>query len=58
MRTRQVARYNSLQQNAQSLNVVVHHTVLMRAKPEILRVVQLLIEKCHQQLVKFLIEVL
>ncbi|XP_037068818.1 WD repeat-containing protein 7-like [Pollicipes pollicipes] len=53
---REVARYNSLQQNAQSLNVVVHHSVLMRAKPEILRVVQLLIEKNHMELVRFLIE--
>ena len=54
---RQVARYNSLQQNSQSINVVVHHSVLLRAKPEILRVVSLLIEKSHGELVKFLIEV-
>ncbi|XP_043192685.1 WD repeat-containing protein 7-like, partial [Amphibalanus amphitrite] len=53
---REVARYNSLQQNAQSINVVVHHSVLMRAKPEILRVISLLIEKSHNELVKFLIE--
>ena len=52
-----MARYNSLQQNAQSINVVVHHSVLMRAKPEILRVTSLLIEKSHNELVKFLIEV-
>lgn len=54
---REVARYNTLQQNAQTLNVNLSNYVLHRAKTEILRVVDLLIEKMHAEMSCLLIEV-
>jgi hypothetical protein len=53
----QVARYNTLQQNAQTLNVNLANTVLARAKPEILRVIELLIDKMQADIVDLLVEV-
>ncbi|KAK8730904.1 hypothetical protein OTU49_007692 [Cherax quadricarinatus] len=46
---REVARFNALQQNAQSLQLNIHNTVLHRAKTEILRVMEYLIvhKRCH-----------
>ncbi|XP_073987557.1 WD repeat-containing protein Rbcn-3B isoform X4 [Rhodnius prolixus] len=54
---REVARYNTLQQNAQTLNVNLSNAVLHRAKPEILRCVELLIDKMHTEMADLLIEV-
>ncbi|XP_014253384.1 WD repeat-containing protein 7 isoform X2 [Cimex lectularius] len=54
---REVARYNTLQQNAQTLNVNLSNAVLHRAKPEILRCVELLIEKMHAEMADLLVEV-
>ena len=54
---REVARYNTLQQNAQTLNVNLANTVLARAKPEILRVIELLISKMQSDVVDLLVEV-
>ncbi|XP_014275232.1 WD repeat-containing protein 7 isoform X2 [Halyomorpha halys] len=54
---REVARYNTLQQNAQTLNVNLSTAVLHRAKPEILRCVELLIDKMHTEMADLLIEV-
>ena len=53
----QVARYNTLQQNAQTLNVNLANTVLAKAKPEILRVIELLIDKMQADIVDLLVEV-
>lgn len=46
---REVARFNALQQNAQSLQLNIYNTVLHRAKTEILRVMEYLIvhKRCH-----------
>lgn len=53
-----MARYNTtLQQNAQTINVNVHTIVLHRAKPEILRCVELLIDKMHTEMADLLVEV-
>ncbi|GLH07771.1 uncharacterized protein GBIM_13199 [Gryllus bimaculatus] len=54
---REVARYNTLQQNSQALNVNLHSSVLHRAKPEILRGVELLIDKMQSEMSDLLIEV-
>ncbi|XP_053212301.1 WD repeat-containing protein 7-like isoform X2 [Panonychus citri] len=53
---REVARYNNLQQNAQSMNVPVAGSPLNRAKPEILRNIELLIEKSQHQVSDLIIE--
>ncbi|RZF46081.1 hypothetical protein LSTR_LSTR004794 [Laodelphax striatellus] len=55
---REVARYNTLQQNAQTLNVNLNNVVLHRAKPEILRGVELLIDKMHSEMADLLVEVM
>lgn len=55
---REVARYNTLAQNAQSLNISLHQTVLSRARPEILRIVELLIDKMQTEVAELLIEVM
>lgn len=54
---REVARFNALQQNAQTLNVNVQNSVLYRAKPEILRGVELLIDKMQSEMADLLVEV-
>ena len=53
---REVARYNTIQQNPQSMNVNLFNTVLSRAKPEILRNIELLIEKMPNDVGDLIIE--
>lgn len=53
----QVARYNSLQQNTQSMNVALSNSVLHRAKPEILSIVEHLVDKMHVEMKDLLVEV-
>lgn len=55
---REVARYNTLAQNAQALNVNLNNSVLHRAKPEILRGVELLIDKMQSEMSDLLVEVM
>lgn len=54
---REVARFNTLQQNAQTLNVNLGTSVLARAKPEILRIVEQLIDKMQSEMSDLLVEV-
>lgn len=54
---KEVARYNAMQQNAQTLNVNLNNTVLFKAKPEILRAVELLIDKMQGEMSELLVEV-
>ncbi|BES88912.1 WD repeat-containing protein 7-like [Nesidiocoris tenuis] len=54
---REVARFNTLAQNAQTLQVNLSNVVLYRAKPEILRCVELLIDKMHSEMTDLLVEV-
>lgn len=54
---REVARYNAMQQNAQTLNINMNNTILHRAKTEILRCVELLIEKMQIEMSDLLVEV-
>jgi WD repeat-containing protein 7 len=54
---REVARYNTLQQNAQTININLSQTVLHRAKPEILRNVELLIDRMQNEMADLLVEV-
>lgn len=53
-----MARYNSLQQNSQTMNMAISNSVLHRAKPEILSIVEHLIEKMHYEMKELLVEVL
>ncbi|XP_063977797.1 WD repeat-containing protein 7 isoform X2 [Diachasmimorpha longicaudata] len=55
---REVARFNTLQQNAQTLNVNLGASVLARAKPEILRIVEQLIDKMQSEMSELLVEVM
>lgn len=55
---REVARFNTLQQNAQTLNVNLSTSVLSRAKPEILRIVEQLIDKMQNEMSDLLVEVM
>lgn len=55
---REVARFNTLQQNAQTLNVNLNASVLARAKPEILRIVEQLIDKMQSEMSDLLVEVM
>lgn len=54
---REVARYNTMQQNAQTLNINMNNTVLHKAKPEILRCVEMLIDKLPIEMADLLVEV-
>lgn len=54
---KEVARYNTLAQNAQALNHSMNMTVLSRSKPEILRVVELLIDKMSTDVSDLIVEV-
>lgn len=54
---KEVARYNNLAQNAQALNINMSAFVLNRAKPEILRVIELLIDKMQTDVADLIIEV-
>ncbi|XP_044738320.1 WD repeat-containing protein 7 isoform X3 [Chrysoperla carnea] len=55
---REVARYNTLAQNAQTLNVNIQTSVLHRSKPEILRCVELLIDKMQNEMADLLVELM
>ncbi|XP_051158391.1 WD repeat-containing protein 7 isoform X1 [Leptopilina boulardi] len=55
---REVARFNTMQQNAQTLNVNLGASVLARAKPEILKLVEELIEKMQSEMSDLLVEVM
>lgn len=55
---REVARYNTLAQNAQTLNVNIQNSVLHRSKPEILRCVELLIDKMQTEMASLLVELM
>lgn len=54
---KEVARYNAMQQNAQTLNINMNNNVLHKAKAEILRGVELLIEKMQSEMSDLLVEV-
>lgn len=54
---REVARYNTLQQNSQALSVPLTQSVLHRAKKEILQCVEMLIEKMQADMAALLVEV-
>lgn len=54
---REVARYNTLQQNSQALSVPLSQSVLHRAKKEILQCVEMLIEKMQSDMATLLVEV-
>lgn len=54
---REVARYNALQQNAQSLQMNLHNSVLYKAKTEILRVMDYLIQHKRGVVMELMIEV-
>ncbi|KAL3288183.1 hypothetical protein HHI36_002633 [Cryptolaemus montrouzieri] len=55
---KEVARYNAMQQNAQTLNINMNNNVLHKAKPEILRGVELLIEKMQNEMSDLLVELM
>lgn len=54
---REVARYNTLQQNAQAISVPITTSVLHRAKREILQCVEMLIDKMQTDMANLLVEV-
>lgn len=54
---REVARYNTMQQNAQTLNINMSNQILHKAKPEILRCVEMLIDKLPIEMSELLVEV-
>jgi type II secretory pathway component GspD/PulD (secretin) len=54
---REVARYNTMQQNAQAISVPMQQSVLHRAKREILQCVEMLIEKMQTDIANLLVEV-
>ncbi|CAG0912268.1 unnamed protein product [Notodromas monacha] len=55
---REVARYNTLQQNAQTLNVNLSASVLARAKADMLRVLSKLFETRQLEVVNLMVEVM
>ncbi|XP_058988075.1 WD repeat-containing protein 7-like [Musca domestica] len=55
---REVARYNSMQQNPQSINVPLTQSVLFKAKGEILQCVEMLIDKMQAEIASLLVEVM
>ncbi|KAL3860797.1 hypothetical protein ACJMK2_010864, partial [Sinanodonta woodiana] len=55
---KEVARYNAMAQSSQSQHSQPNNTVLMRAKTEILRMVELLVEKMPSDVADHLIEVM
>ena len=54
---KEVARYNAMLQNAQHHQVQLTNTVLVRAKSEILRVIELLIDKIPNDVAELIVEV-
>ncbi|XP_055600330.1 WD repeat-containing protein 7 isoform X2 [Uranotaenia lowii] len=55
---REVARYNTMQQNAQAISVPITNSVLHRAKREILQCVEMLIDKMQTDIANLLVEVM
>ncbi|XP_055688123.1 WD repeat-containing protein 7 isoform X3 [Lutzomyia longipalpis] len=55
---REVARFNTLQQNAQTLSTPLTQSVLYRAKREILQCVEMLIDKMQTDIANLLVEVM
>ncbi|XP_037931980.1 WD repeat-containing protein 7-like, partial [Teleopsis dalmanni] len=55
---REVARYNTMQQNTQAVNVPLTQSVLYRAKSEILQCVEMLIDKMQAEIASLLVEVM
>lgn len=55
---REVARYNTMQQNAQTISVPLTQSVLYRAKKEILQCVEMLIDKMQVEMANLLVEVM
>ncbi|XP_054730501.1 WD repeat-containing protein 7 [Anastrepha obliqua] len=55
---REVARYNTMQQNAQSINQPLTQSVLFKAKSEILLCVEMLIDKMQAEIASLLVEVM
>ncbi|CAL8086757.1 unnamed protein product [Orchesella dallaii] len=55
---KEVARYNTLQQNAQAIQINLNNIILNRSKPEILRVIELLIEKMQSEISDLIVEVM
>ncbi|CAG2123011.1 unnamed protein product, partial [Medioppia subpectinata] len=53
---KEVARYNTLQQNPQHLNIALHQSVLCRGRPEILRNMEILIDKMQTDVSDLIIE--
>ncbi|KAL5022011.1 hypothetical protein ScPMuIL_001166 [Solemya velum] len=53
---KEVARYNAMAQNAQSQHPPPHNSVLIRSKQEILRVIELLVEKMPNDVSDQLVE--
>ncbi len=53
-----VARYNAMVQNAQTPHNQLSNSVLVRAKSEILRILELLVDKIPNDVVDFLVEVM
>ena len=55
---KEVARYNALAQNTQAQHAAtLHNSVLVRAKHEILRVLELLVDKIPNDIADLLVEV-
>lgn len=54
---REVARYNAMAQNAQAQHHVLQSSVLVRAKTEIMLIIELLIEKMPLEVMDLLVEV-
>lgn len=46
-----------MQQNSQAMNLAMSNSVLHRAKPEILNIMEHLIEKMHFEMTELLVEV-
>ncbi|XP_021343235.1 WD repeat-containing protein 7-like isoform X1 [Mizuhopecten yessoensis] len=55
---KEVARYNAIAQTAQSQHSNIHNNVLVKSKQEILRVVELLVEKMPNDVADHLVEVM
>lgn len=55
---REVARYNTMQQNAQTISAPITQSVLYRAKKEILQCVEMLIDKKQTDMANLLVEVM
>ncbi|XP_070197340.1 WD repeat-containing protein 7-like isoform X2 [Littorina saxatilis] len=55
---KEVARYNAMAQNAQSQHTQMHNMALVRAAPEILHVIEMLVDKMPNDVADLIIEVM